>query len=63
MPSERAAAASGRVPELDRLRGLMTLFVIFSNYFVEVPHGIGVFSVGWVAVIVFSCAAAIWSGD
>ena len=42
-----------RIPELDGLRGLMTLFVLYSHYFVEVPHGIGVFYVGWVAVIAF----------
>lgn len=42
-----------RIPELDGLRGLMTLFVVYSHYFVEVPGGIGVFYVGWVAVMVF----------
>ena len=56
-PAERAAVrpvgVAGRVAALDGLRGLMTLFVLFSHYVVEVPHGIGIFSVGWVAVIVF----------
>ena len=46
-------AAAGRIPALDGLRGLMTIFVVFSHYAVEVPHGIGMFSTGWVAVIVF----------
>ena len=49
----RAAVQAVRVPALDGLRGLMTLFVLFSHYVVEVPHGLGMFSVGWVAVIVF----------
>lgn len=46
-------AASRRIPALDGLRGLMTIFVVFSHFVVEVPHGIGVLSLGWVAVIVF----------
>ena len=49
----RTAAPAGRVAALDGLRGLMTLFVLFSHYVVEVPNGLGMFSVGWVAVIVF----------
>jgi peptidoglycan/LPS O-acetylase OafA/YrhL len=47
------AASDIRIPALDGLRGLMTLFVLYSHYFVEIPHGIGLFSLGWVAVIVF----------
>ncbi|SDQ95506.1 Peptidoglycan/LPS O-acetylase OafA/YrhL, contains acyltransferase and SGNH-hydrolase domains [Rhizobiales bacterium GAS113] len=47
------AASDIRIPALDGLRGLMTLFVLYSHFFVEVPHGIGVFYLGWVAVIVF----------
>jgi peptidoglycan/LPS O-acetylase OafA/YrhL len=30
-----------RIPELDGLRGLFTLFVLLSHFFVEVPNGIG----------------------
>ena len=42
-----------RIAELDGLRGLMMLFVLFSHFFVEVPNGIGYLSLGWVAVLVF----------
>lgn len=49
----RPKASDIRIPELDGLRGLATLFVLYSHYFCEVPHGIGIFYVGWVAVIVF----------
>ncbi|PPQ40325.1 Peptidoglycan/LPS O-acetylase OafA/YrhL, contains acyltransferase and SGNH-hydrolase domains [Rhodoblastus acidophilus] len=42
-----------RIPALDGLRGLMTLFVIVSHYYGEVPSGIGVLCVGWTAVLVF----------
>ncbi|MCW6508121.1 acyltransferase family protein [Lichenifustis flavocetrariae] len=52
---ERAepAVSTVRIPELDGLRGLMTIFVVVSHYFGEVPHGIGPLCVGWVAVNVF----------
>lgn len=47
------AASAARIPELDGLRGLMTLFVLVSHYFGEVPHGIGPLCIAWVAVDVF----------
>jgi peptidoglycan/LPS O-acetylase OafA/YrhL len=53
MAGERRKVGDIRIPELDGFRGLMTLFVVFSHFFVEVPHGIGVFYLGWVAVIGF----------
>jgi peptidoglycan/LPS O-acetylase OafA/YrhL len=53
-PSETELKVSNiRIPELDGFRGLMTLFVVYSHFFVEVPHGIGIFYFGWVAVIAF----------
>jgi peptidoglycan/LPS O-acetylase OafA/YrhL len=48
-----AKASDIRIPALDGLRGLMTLFVIVSHYYGEVPSGIGVLCVGWTAVLVF----------
>ena len=52
-PTLRAAAAPSRIAALDGLRGLMMIFVLFSHYVAEVPHGFGFLAVGWVAVIVF----------
>jgi peptidoglycan/LPS O-acetylase OafA/YrhL len=52
-PMAPAKISDIRIPALDGLRGLMTLFVIVSHFYAEVPSGIGALSVGWVAVIVF----------
>jgi peptidoglycan/LPS O-acetylase OafA/YrhL len=38
---------------LDGLRGLMTILVIVSHYFAEVPHGFTAVMVGWIAVDMF----------
>jgi peptidoglycan/LPS O-acetylase OafA/YrhL len=52
-----AEAAKGgveaRVLALDGLRGIMTLAVVVSHYFAEVPNGIKALGFGWTAVIVF----------
>ncbi|HEY2135767.1 MAG TPA: acyltransferase [Xanthobacteraceae bacterium] len=48
-----AAAGEARVACLDGLRGLMTILVVLSHYFGEVPHGIRAFMVGWIAVDMF----------
>ncbi len=37
--SERRVTTDIRNPPLDGLRGLMTLFVRYPHFFVEVPHG------------------------
>jgi peptidoglycan/LPS O-acetylase OafA/YrhL len=52
-PSGPAKTSDIRIPALDGLRGLMTLFVIVSHYYGEVPSGVGVLCVGWPAVLVF----------
>lgn len=48
-----SAKSDIRIPALDGLRGLMTLFVILSHFYGEVPHGFGYACVGWTAVLVF----------
>lgn len=46
-------AGQGRIVVLDGLRGLMTVFVVVSHFFAEVPNGIRALSVGWIAVLMF----------
>jgi len=48
-----SAATAGRIAALDGLRGLMTLFVLISHYFAEIPNGIDALAVGWIAVLMF----------
>ncbi len=47
------ALTEPRVVCLDGLRGLMTILVVLSHYFGEVPHGVRVAMVGWIAVDMF----------
>jgi len=42
-----------RIVTLDGLRGLMTIIVVFSHYFGEVPHGFRAAMLGWMAVDMF----------
>ncbi len=42
-----------RIIALDGLRGLMTIFVVASHYFAEVPHGLRALGFGWIAVDMF----------
>ncbi len=46
-------AGQGRIVVLDGLRGLMTVFVVVSHFFGEVPNGVRALSVGWIAVLMF----------
>jgi len=54
-PTTAAAtpAAETRVVCLDGVRGLMTLLVLVSHYFGEVPHGINSLMFAWLAVDMF----------
>ena len=55
-PADAASVEAGaerRVVALDGLRGLMTIFVVVSHYFGEVPSGLPVLMVGWLAVDMF----------
>lgn len=44
---------SGRIIELDGLRGLAVVSVVLAHYFGEVSHRIGVFDLGWLGVDLF----------
>jgi peptidoglycan/LPS O-acetylase OafA/YrhL len=46
-------AVEKRVVCLDGVRGLMTILVLVSHYFGEVPHGFRVFMFAWIAVDMF----------
>ena len=48
-----AEPLQNRIIALDGLRGLMTIFVVFSHFFSEVPHGWPIFGFGWIAVTMF----------
>jgi peptidoglycan/LPS O-acetylase OafA/YrhL len=54
-PPAATASPTGerRVVCLDGVRGLMTIMVLVSHYFGELPHGIGAFMFGWIAVDMF----------
>jgi len=42
-----------RLPALEGLRGMMTLMVVVSHYFAELPHGLEALMFGWIAVDMF----------
>jgi peptidoglycan/LPS O-acetylase OafA/YrhL len=52
-PLPQATHHEQRLVALDGLRGLMTILVVISHYFAEVPHGITALMVGWIAVDMF----------
>jgi peptidoglycan/LPS O-acetylase OafA/YrhL len=46
-------AVEARIAGLDGLRGFMTIVVVLSHYFGELPGGFRMFMLGWIAVDVF----------
>lgn len=52
-PSPQPAGVDRRIVALDGVRGLMTILVVLSHYFGEVPHCISVFLLGRMAVETF----------
>jgi peptidoglycan/LPS O-acetylase OafA/YrhL len=59
-PIEASASApiaksgvENRIVALDGLRGLMTILVVVSPYFADVPHGVVALEGGWIAVKMF----------
>jgi peptidoglycan/LPS O-acetylase OafA/YrhL len=46
-------AVEARIAGLDGLRGLMTIVVLLSHYFGELPGGFRIFMLGWLAVDIF----------
>jgi peptidoglycan/LPS O-acetylase OafA/YrhL len=56
-PAEASALApdgqARRITALDGLRGMMTLFVVISHFYAELPGGLGALMFGWVGVDMF----------
>ena len=50
---DKPAGVERRVVALDGLRGMMTILVVVSHYFGELPHGVSGLMFGWVAVDMF----------
>lgn len=56
VPDATSATSSGevrRIVALDGVRGLMTLFVVVSHLFAEVPGGVSALMFGWIGVDMF----------
>jgi peptidoglycan/LPS O-acetylase OafA/YrhL len=51
--ADAAASADRRIAALDGVRGLMTIAVVVSHFFGEVPHGLHALMFGWIAVDMF----------
>ena len=55
MPQIAQSGSGGaeRIVALDGLRGLMTVFVVVSHYFAELPGGVNALMFGWIGVDMF----------
>jgi peptidoglycan/LPS O-acetylase OafA/YrhL len=52
-----------RIIPLDGLRGLMTIFVVISHYFAELPNGQKAFAIGWIGVEMFFVLSGFLVGN
>jgi peptidoglycan/LPS O-acetylase OafA/YrhL len=52
-PGDPAEGLKRRIVALDGLRGLMTILVVVSHFFAEIPNGLSFLAFGWVAVDMF----------
>lgn len=57
-----SAAPSGRILELDGLRGCACLLVVLGHYFGEVEHGFRALRLEWIGVDVFFCLSGFLIG-
>ncbi len=55
--------AEPRIIPLDGLRGMMSIFVVLSHFFAEVPHGQKAFAIGWIAVEMFFVLSGFLVGN
>ena len=61
-PAEATPPAQRRILALDGVRGLMTLLVVVSHYFAELPGGLSFFAFGWLAVDMFFVLSGLLVG-
>ena len=61
-PPDAGAAPSGRILELDGLRGCACLLVVLGHYFGEVEHGLRGLRLEWIGVDLFFCLSGFLIG-
>ena len=61
-PPDAGAAPSGRILELDGLRGCACLLVVLGHYFGEVAHGLHGLRLEWIGVDLFFCLSGFLIG-
>ena len=61
-PANAGTAPSGRILELDGLRGCACLLVVLGHYFGEVEHGLRALRLEWIGVDLFFCLSGFLIG-